>query len=51
MKALLDGDDRLLETLQRLDGLKAVEPHPALTEASGWVVEAPGAEKVDVLLY
>ncbi len=51
MKALLDGDDRLLETLQRLDDLQAVELHPALTEASGWVAKAPGAEKVDVLLY
>ncbi len=51
MTALLNEDNRLLETLQQLLGLRAVELRPALTEASDWVAEALGAEKVDVLLY
>src|SRR5215213_8738598 len=51
MKGLIDGDDRLLGTLQRLLSLRTVELHPALTEASDWVAEALAADKVDVLLY
>jgi DNA-binding CsgD family transcriptional regulator len=44
------GDDRLLETLQRLLSIQAPELRPALTEASNLVGEALTAEKVDIFL-
>ncbi len=44
------GDDRLLETLQRLLAIQVPELRPALTEASNLVSEALGADKVDVFL-
>jgi len=45
------GDDRLLETLQRLLAIQAPELRPALNQASDLVAQTLGAEKVDVLLY
>jgi two-component system, OmpR family, sensor kinase len=45
------GDDRLLETFQRLLTLPAVELRPTLDQASSLVAEAVGADKVDVFLY
>jgi two-component system, OmpR family, sensor kinase len=49
--APLGGDDRLLETLQRLLGIQAPELRPALDQASNLVAEAVGADKVDVFLH
>lgn len=45
------GNDRLLETLQRLLAIQAPELRPALNQASDLVAQTLGAEKVDVLLY
>jgi DNA-binding CsgD family transcriptional regulator len=45
------GNDRLLETLQRLLGIQAPELSPALDQASSLVAEALGADKVDVFLH
>jgi DNA-binding CsgD family transcriptional regulator len=49
--APISGDDRLLETLQRLLAIQAPELRPALNQASDLVAQTLGAEKVDVLLY
>ena len=49
--APIGGDDRLLETLQRLLAIQAPELRPALNQASDLVAQTLGAEKVDVLLY
>jgi len=51
MTAEVGGDDRLLETLQRLLGVQAVEMRPMLDEASSLVAAALAADKVDVFLY
>ena len=48
--APIGGDDRLLETLQRLLAIQAPELRP-LNQASDLVAQTLGAEKVDVLLY
>ena len=45
------GGDRLLETLQRLLAIQALELRPALTDACTSVAEVLGADKVDVFLY
>jgi two-component system, OmpR family, sensor kinase len=45
------GDDRLLETLQRLLRIQEPDLRPALGQASTLVNEVLGAEKVDVFLY
>jgi two-component system OmpR family sensor kinase len=45
------GNDRLLETLQRLLGIQSPELRPALDQASSLVAEALGADKVDVFLH
>ena len=45
------GDDRLLETLQRLLAIQEPELHPALDQASTLVSTALQADKVDVFLY
>ena len=45
------GDGRLLETLQRLLAIQALELRTALTEACTMVAEVLGAEKFDVFLY
>ena len=49
--ALPLGDTRLLETLQRLLGIRSPEVRPALDEASTLINEVLGSEKVDVFLY
>ena len=49
--APLDADRRLVETIQRLLGIRSLELRPALTEAANLVGEALGADKVDVFLY
>jgi two-component system, OmpR family, sensor kinase len=45
------GNDRLLETLQRLLGIQAPDLRPALNQASSLVAEALEADKVDVFLH
>lgn len=45
------GDDRLLETLQRLLVIPSPELSPTLDQASTLVSEVLGADKVDVFLY
>ena len=45
------GDDRLLETLQRLLAIRSPDLREALDQASTLVAEALGADKVDVFLY
>jgi DNA-binding CsgD family transcriptional regulator len=45
------GDDRLLETLQRLLAIQAPQLRPTLDQASSLVNEALRADKVDVFLY
>jgi len=49
--APLGGDDRLLETLQRLLVIPSTELRPTLNQASTLVSEVLGADKVDVFLY
>src|SRR5215210_2579521 len=49
--APLRGDDRLLETLQRLLLIPSPELRPTLDQASTLVSEVLGADKVDVFLY
>ncbi|HWE60582.1 MAG TPA: GAF domain-containing sensor histidine kinase [Chloroflexota bacterium] len=44
-------EDRLLVTLERLLGIQATAIKPALDQASGWVAEAMGADKVEAFLY
>src|SRR5688500_15015339 len=45
------GNDRLLETLQRLLGIHAPELRPALMSAASLVAEALAADKVDVFRH
>src|SRR5215210_679061 len=45
------GDDRLLQTLQRLLVIPSPELRPTLDQASTLVSEVLGADKVDVFLY
>ena len=45
------GNDRLLQTLQRLLGIQAPELRPALNQASSLVAAALDADKVDVFLH
>src|SRR5215218_4427578 len=45
------GDDRLLDTLQRLLMIREPELRPALDQASTLVNEVLRADKVDVFLY
>jgi DNA-binding CsgD family transcriptional regulator len=49
--APLRGDDRLLETLQRLLMIRSPELRPALDQACSLVAEVLEADKVDVFLY
>ena len=45
------GNDRLLQTLQRLLGIQTLELRPVLNQASSLVAEALRADKVDVFLH
>src|SRR3954447_22750906 len=49
--AHVGGDDRLLETLQRLLVIPSPELRPTLDQASTLISEVLGADKVDVFLY
>jgi len=44
-------DDRLLEMLQRLLGIRSVELRATFTEAATFIAEAFGADKADVFVY
>ena len=48
---LHDADPRLVDTIQRLLSIRALELRPALTEAASLVAETLRADKVDVFLY
>src|ERR671921_649018 len=49
--ARLDTDRRLVDTMQRLLSIRALELRPALDEASTLIAEVLGAEKLDIFLF